>query len=53
LGQLLVIAHGTVLVDFGHFKRRFSPRKLIPGHVKTLGDYLLLKRIKAAFPNRN
>jgi ribosome-binding protein aMBF1 (putative translation factor) len=29
------------------FKQRFSPRKLIPTEVKTLGDYLLLKRIKA------
>ena len=29
------------------FKQRFSTRKLIPTEVKTLGDYLLLKRIKA------
>jgi ribosome-binding protein aMBF1 (putative translation factor) len=47
LGQLLVITHRTVLVKFDHFKQRFSPRKLIPVNVKTLGDYLLLKRIKA------
>ena len=46
-GQLLVITHRTVLVNFDHFKQRFSPRKLIPVNVKTLGDYLLLKRIEA------
>jgi hypothetical protein len=46
-GQLLVIAHRTVLVNFDHYKQRFSPRKLIPVNVKTLGDYLLLKRIQA------
>lgn len=46
-GQLLGITHRTVLVNFSHFKQRFSPRKLIPVNVKTLGDYLLLKRIEA------
>ena len=47
LGQLLGIAHRTVQVNFDHFKQRFSPRKLIPVDVKSLGDYLLLKRIQA------
>jgi len=46
-GQLLGIAHRTVQVNFDHFKQRFSPRKLIPVNVKSLGDYLLLKRIQA------
>jgi len=36
-----------VQVNFDHFKQRFSPRKLIPVNVKSLGDYLLLKRIQA------
>jgi hypothetical protein len=30
LGQLLSITHRTMLVNFSHFKQRFSPRKLIP-----------------------
>jgi DNA-binding transcriptional regulator YiaG len=47
LGQLLGIAQRTVVVFFGDFKQRFSPRKLIPTQVKTMGDYLLLMRIKA------
>jgi DNA-binding transcriptional regulator YiaG len=47
LGQLLGITHRTVLVTFSHFKQRYSPRKLIPVNAKTLGDYLLLKRIEA------
>ena len=34
-------------VKFDHFKQRFSARKLIPINVKSLGDYLLLKRIEA------
>jgi len=46
LGQLLGIAHRTVVVKFSH-SQRFSPRKLIPVNLKTTGDYLLLKRIKA------
>jgi len=43
----LGIAHRTVHVKFDHFKQRFSARKLIPVNVKSLGDYLLLKRIEA------
>ena len=46
-GQLLGIAQRTVEVIYADFKQRFSPRKLVPTEVKTLGDYLLLKRIKA------
>jgi len=34
-------------VKFDHFKQRFSARKLIPVNPKTVGDQLLLKRIKA------
>jgi DNA-binding transcriptional regulator YiaG len=40
-------AQRTVEVIYGDFKQRFSTRKLIPTEVKTLGDYLQLKRIKA------
>jgi DNA-binding transcriptional regulator YiaG len=47
LGALLGIAQRTVEVVFGNFKQRFSTRKLIPVNVKTLGDHLLLQRIKA------
>jgi DNA-binding XRE family transcriptional regulator len=47
LGQLLGIAQRTVLVIYGDYKQRFSPRKLIPAEIKTVGDELLLKRIKA------
>ena len=47
MGQLLGIAHRTLHVKFDHFKQRFSARKLIPVNVKSLGDYLLLKRIEA------
>jgi DNA-binding transcriptional regulator YiaG len=47
LALLLGIAQRTVLVDYADFKQRFSPRKPIPTEVKTLGDYLLLKRVKA------
>jgi len=36
-----------VQVNFDHFKQRFSSRKLIPVNVKSLGDYLLFKRIQA------
>jgi DNA-binding transcriptional regulator YiaG len=35
------------MVDFGFPLQRFSPRKLIPVNVKSLGDQLLLKRIAA------
>jgi len=48
LGQLLGIAHRTMEVKFDHFKQRFSPRKLIPVNPITVGDHLLLKRIKAS-----
>ena len=47
LGALLGIAQRTVEVFYGQFMQRFSPRKLIPTEAKTLGDHLLLKRIKA------
>jgi DNA-binding transcriptional regulator YiaG len=47
LGQLLGIAQRTVEAVLPDFKQRFSARKLIPVEVKTLGDYLLLKRVKA------
>jgi hypothetical protein len=46
-GQLLGIAQRTVVVGYGFSPQRFSPRKLIPVNVKTLGDQILLKRIKA------
>jgi DNA-binding transcriptional regulator YiaG len=35
------------VVNFGYFKQRFSSRKLIPVNPKTVGDHLLMKRIKA------
>jgi DNA-binding transcriptional regulator YiaG len=41
------ITQRTVRVVFSHSKERFSPRKLIPVNPKTVGDHLLLKRIKA------
>ena len=47
MGQLLGIAQRTVEAPLPDFKQRFSARKLIPAEAKTLGDYLLLKRIKA------
>lgn len=47
MAPLLGIAQRTVEVIYPYFKQRFSPRKLIPTEVKTLGDYLLLKRIQA------
>jgi DNA-binding transcriptional regulator YiaG len=46
-GQLLGIAQRTSQVVFDHFMERFSPRKLIPVNPKTMGDYLVLKRIEA------
>ncbi len=46
-GLLLGITQRTVALVFDHSKNRYSPRKLIPVNVKTLGDRLLLKRIKA------
>jgi transcriptional regulator with XRE-family HTH domain len=39
-------------VKFDHFRQRFSPRKLIPVNPKTVGDHLLLKRIKANLSQR-
>jgi len=47
LGQLLGIAQRTVVAVFDYPSQRFSPRKLIPVNVKTLGDQLHLARIKA------
>ena len=47
LGQLLGIAQRSVTVNFDQFTQRYSPRKLIPVNPKTLGDKLLLERIKA------
>jgi hypothetical protein len=47
LGQLLGIAQRTVDVKIGFSPQRFSPRKLIPVNVKTLGDQIHLKRIEA------
>jgi DNA-binding transcriptional regulator YiaG len=47
LGQLLGIAQRTVVADFDYPSQRFSPRKLIPVNVKTLGDQLHLARIEA------
>ena len=46
-GQLLGIAQRTVVAVFYYPSQRFSPRKLIPVNVKTLGDQLHLGRIKA------
>jgi transcriptional regulator with XRE-family HTH domain len=40
------IAQRTVMANFECSKQRYSPRKLIPVNPKTIGDYLLLKRIK-------
>ena len=40
------IAQRTILAFFDHSKEKYSPRKLIPVNVKTLGDHLLLKRIE-------
>jgi len=46
LGQQLGIAQRTVVAVFDCPPQRFSPRKLIPVNVKTLGDQLHLARIK-------
>jgi DNA-binding XRE family transcriptional regulator len=43
----LGIAQRSVVVVVDFPSQRFSPRKLIPVNVKTLGDQLLLKRIEA------
>ena len=45
--KLLGIAQRTVVAVFDCPSQRFSPRKLIPVNVKTLGDQLHLARIKA------
>jgi len=42
----LGIAQRTVVAVFDYPSQRFSPRKLIPVKVKTLGDQLHLGRIK-------
>lgn len=47
MAQLLGIAQRTVEAVFDCPSQRFSPRKLIPVNVKTLGDHLHLQRIKA------
>jgi DNA-binding transcriptional regulator YiaG len=47
LVALLGIAQRTIRAKFDYSKEGFSPRKLIPSNPKTLGDYLLLKRIEA------
>jgi len=44
---MLGIAQRAVVVESGFSPQRFSPRKLIPVNVKTLGDQLYLERIKA------
>jgi DNA-binding XRE family transcriptional regulator len=49
LGLLLGITQRTITAVFDHSKDRYSPRKLIPVNVKTLGDRLLMKRIEADF----
>jgi DNA-binding transcriptional regulator YiaG len=41
------ITQRTLRVVFDQFKERFSSRKLIPVNPQTVGDHLLLKRIKA------
>ena len=46
-GQLLGIAQRTIAVKSGFSSQIFSPRKLIPVNVKSLGDQLYLARIKA------
>jgi len=45
--RLLGIAQLTVAVIYGDFKQRFSPQKVVLAEIKTLGEYLLLKRIQA------
>jgi len=43
----LGIAQRTSVAAFDCPSQRFSPRKLIPVNVKTLGDHLHLQRIRA------
>jgi DNA-binding XRE family transcriptional regulator len=52
LGALLGITQRTIRVIHKHSGGRFSPRKLIPVNPKTVGDHLLLKRIKADLSQR-
>jgi transcriptional regulator with XRE-family HTH domain len=47
LGALLGITQRVIRVKHACSGGRLSPRKLIPVNAKTLGDYLLLKRIEA------
>jgi DNA-binding XRE family transcriptional regulator len=47
LAQLLGITQRTIRVVHDISGGRFSPRKLIPVNPKTVGDHLLLQRIKA------
>jgi DNA-binding transcriptional regulator YiaG len=47
LGALLGITQRTIRVIRQHSGGRLSPRKLIPVNPKTVGDHLLLQRIKA------
>jgi DNA-binding transcriptional regulator YiaG len=47
MGQLLGITQRSIVVKFDNSKQKYSTRKLIPVNAKTLGDYLLLKRIEA------
>jgi hypothetical protein len=46
-GAPMGITQHTLRVVFDHSAGRFSPRKLIPINPKTVGDHILLKRIKA------
>jgi DNA-binding transcriptional regulator YiaG len=48
LGQLMGIAQRTVVAKFDDSKQKYSVRKLIPVNPKTVGDYLLLKRIESS-----
>jgi len=47
LGALLGITQRTIRIIHYRSGGKFSPRKLIPVNPKTVGDHLLLKRIKA------
>jgi DNA-binding transcriptional regulator YiaG len=46
LAQLLGNTQRIIRVPYDTSRERFSRRKLIPSNPKTLGDYLLLKRIE-------
>jgi DNA-binding transcriptional regulator YiaG len=47
LGALLSITQRTIRIVHSVSGGKFSPRKLIPVNPKTIGNYLLLERIKA------